>query len=669
MKKDFLLRFVKKWLHTGYDGLIDLFRMRSYLPRWVVFFLDLFLAGVAYISSCLICFRLMERDIVMPQFLQMMGIFLGVMAAFLLLFNTHRAIIRYTSPRDILRVFLAAGCTHLTVWVIDVLLNRVGFNFSLPHLWLVLSFALTVFLICVEKVGVMLLFDLIGGLGNRMVARKPLLVYGVSSLLVEAVRLIQANHELPYKIRGFVTLEANAANKDLYNLPVFHDQDNLEELLEKHRIGAILINPTEMERNVKQMVADICLRRKVELLSLPAVQDWKDSGKKPVTINRVRIEDLLGRVPIQIDVAAIGASMQDKTILITGAAGSIGSEMVRQIGFFEPKLVLLCDSAETPMHNLRLELEEKYPYFTFIPIVTDVRNRQAMTTIFEAYRPDIVYHAAAYKHVPLMEDCPGEAVLTNIMGTKTMVDLAVMYHVKRFVMISTDKAVNPTNVMGCSKRIAEIYVQSKAMLPEMRTRFITTRFGNVLGSNGSVIPRFTEQIEKGGPVTVTHPDIIRYFMTIPEACRLVLEAGNMGKGGEIFVFDMGDPVKIADLAAKMIRLAGFEPDVDIHIAYTGLRPGEKLYEELLNNEEETKPTHNRKIKIGRVREYDNYPEILRMIDDLIEAARLSETMRVVTLMKRIVPEFISNNSKFEVLDKVTEETAANGFWNLNGGAY
>ncbi len=654
MREITFFQTLRQFLRTGYANLIDLMKMRTYMPRWVIFFLDLCLAGVAYVTSCLICYSLMDQHIVMSQFLQMMLIYLGVMAVFLLFFKTHRGIIRYTNSQDMLRIFLAVASAHLTIWAIDELLYLYGHIFVFPHLGVVLCFTLTFSLITAQKVGVMLLFDLISGSGNKMVAKRPLLVYGISTALVEAVRMILANHDSPYKICGFVTLESHAADKELYNLPVYHDQDNLVELIEKHRVGAILINPSELERNVKQVVSDICLRQKVELLSLPAVQDWKDSVKKPMKISKVRIEDLLGRVPIQINVAAIGSFLHRKTIMITGAAGSIGSELVRQIAFFEPELVLLCDSAETPTHNLRLELEEKYPYLNFKPFVTDVRNKQAMAWVFATYRPDIVYHAAAYKHVPLMEDCPNEAVMVNVLGTKTMVDLAIQYQVKTFVMVSTDKAVNPTNVMGCSKRIAEIYVQSKTVDPQisLHTRFITTRFGNVLGSNGSVIPRFSEQIEKGGPVTVTHPDIIRYFMTIPEACRLVLEAGNMGKGGEIFVFDMGDPVKIADLAAKMIRLAGYEPEVDIPIIFTGLRPGEKLYEELLNNEEQTKPTHNRKIKIGRVREYDNYPAILGLIDDLIDSARTYETMHAVRLMKKIVPEFISNNSKFEVLDKM-----------------
>jgi FlaA1/EpsC-like NDP-sugar epimerase len=400
------------------------------------------------------------------------------------------------------------------------------------------------------------------------------------------------------------------------------------------------------------LIADKCIENKIDLLSAPSISDWKKNFKG---LKKVNIEDLLGRVPIQIDIESIGTNLKGKVVLITGAAGSIGSEIVRQISQFELKLLLVCDFAESPLHELTLELQDCFPDISFVPILADVRDYDRMKLVFDAYTPNYVYHAAAYKHVPLMETHPCEAVLTNVLGSRNIVDLSVLYGAEAFVMVSTDKAVNPTNVMGASKRVAEIYVQSLSKKIKDQaagstyTRIITTRFGNVLGSNGSVIPRFEEQIKKGGPVTVTHPDIIRYFMTIPEACRLVLEAGNLGEGGEIFVFDMGDSIKIKDMAEKMIRLSGLVLDKDIKIKYTGLRPGEKLHEELLYDNESMKPTHNPKIRIGIVNEYD-YEEVLSRLTRLIEMAHSFHPTEVVKSMKEIVPEFISQNSEYEKLD-------------------
>ncbi len=396
-----------------------------------------------------------------------------------------------------------------------------------------------------------------------------------------------------------------------------------------------------------------CEQASLKTLVVPEMEELR-GGEAKRSVREIRIEDLLGREEIHINLDEIGNLLEGKTVLVTGAAGSIGSEICRQLAHFPIKKLVCFDSAETPMHNLRLELEEKYKELNFVPVIGDVRSPDRVDYVFRNWHPQVVFHAAAYKHVPLMEENPCEAIRTNVFGTRVMADAAVSYGVEKFVMISTDKAVNPTNIMGCSKRLAEIYVQSLSLAIERgevkgETRFITTRFGNVLGSNGSVIPRFREQIAQGGPVTVTHPDIIRYFMTIPEACRLVLEAGTMGKGGEIFIFDMGEPVKIADLAKRMIELSGLQVDKDIEIRYTGLRPGEKLYEELLNNKENTKETPHEKIRVAAVREYI-YKDVVEHINVLTELSLRVQILPMVKEMKTFVPEFKSQNSRFEELD-------------------
>ncbi|RZM21812.1 MAG: polysaccharide biosynthesis protein, partial [Pedobacter sp.] len=448
------------------------------------------------------------------------------------------------------------------------------------------------------------------------------------------------------------------------------DAASLENLIIKHEVDEIIFASYTIPAERKEQVVDVCLENDVRILNIPPPDVWARGDVSTAQIQNLNIEDLLNRKSIQIDIDGIQDQLKGKRILITGAAGSIGSEIVRQLMKFETGLIIMCDQSETGLHTLYLELEETHKNTNFHAFIGDVKDEKRMNFLFDLFKPHYVYHAAAYKHVPMMEDNPAEAIKTNVLGTKTIADLSVRHGVQKFVMISTDKAVNPTNIMGASKRIAEIYVQSLnnslnndgvifsnglSYLNEVDvkpiTKFITTRFGNVLGSNGSVIPRFKQQIEKGGPVTVTHPEITRYFMTIPEACRLVLEAGCMGKGGEIFVFDMGKSVKIVELAKKMIRLAGLVPNEDIKITYSGLRPGEKLYEELLNDNENTMPTHHEKIMIGKVREYI-FNDIEAQIYQLLEHAIINDNRKVVIQMKTIVPEFKSKNSKFEEFDQI-----------------
>ena len=460
-----------------------------------------------------------------------------------------------------------------------------------------------------------------------------------------------------YQIEGYIRIGKRSKIR-IGGCPVYSVKDQLEfnGLVNRKGIKAILFTDYHAVKAESERLVRYCERKKVRMLMLPTVDELKGGTVNLRNLPEVRIEDLLGRDEININLKEIADELGGKVVMVTGAAGSIGSELCRQLCTFGLKQLILFDSAETPMHTIRLELEDRFPDVVFTPIMGDVRMLARVESVFKSFHPQYVFHAAAYKHVPLMEENPCEAVHTNVQGTRNMADMSVKYGTDKFIMISTDKAVNPTNVMGASKRLAEIYVQSLSIaiskgLHPGKTRFITTRFGNVLGSNGSVIPRFREQLAKGGPLTVTHPDIIRYFMTIPEACRLVLEAAFMGKGNEIFVFDMGTPVKIADLARRMIELAGLVPGEDIEIQYTGLRPGEKLYEELLATKENTLSTNNAKIYRAQVREYD-YNDICTVMNPLITLAIKVDKMGTVQMMKGIVPEFKSRNSEYEVLDKV-----------------
>ena len=440
------------------------------------------------------------------------------------------------------------------------------------------------------------------------------------------------------------------------DLPVYHinSEEQFQHIKEKVDVEALLFSSENDARVEKDRILKYAVDEKIKVLFAPTIDEMVD-GKIKFKLRNIEIEDLLMRSEIKISMDEIIENFHGKTVMVTGAAGSIGSELCRQLATFGVKELILFDNAETPMHNLRLELEENYPDLSFIPVIGDVRLLNRLDYAFRKWRPQVVFHAAAYKHVPLMEDNPCEAVLVNVAGSRNVADKCVEYDVEKMVMVSTDKAVNPTNIMGCTKRLAEIYVQSMGLALEQgkkpgRTKFVTTRFGNVLGSNGSVIPRFREQIAKGGPVTVTHPEITRFFMTIPEACRLVMEAATMSKGNQIYVFDMGESVKIDDLARRMIKLAGFTPDEDIKIEYCGLRPGEKLYEEVLSDHENTIPTNHSRIRIAKVREYD-YNDASASADELERLSREVEIMQMVKLMKQIVPEFLSKNSRFEELDK------------------
>jgi FlaA1/EpsC-like NDP-sugar epimerase len=488
---------------------------------------------------------------------------------------------------------------------------------------------------------------------------KKALIYGSDENAIAVANVLRSEKPKRFKIVGFIDKEVQNSNKRILDLPILHLTDKVSDIMKSRNASALIIANKNLSKDEKIVIIDDCLEWNYKVYAVPLISDLEDGIDISKRIKSFQIQDLLERKPIVLDNQSIYNQLEGNRILISGAAGSIGSEIVRQVLAFNPKEVIVVDQAESPLHSLSLEVSKMAANTKVITIIADLRNKESIEQIFKTYQPNVVFHAAAYKHVPLMEENPAQAVFVNVMGTKNIADLSCAYNVHSFVMVSTDKAVNPSNVMGASKRIAEKYVQllhykQQANSDSIKTKFITTRFGNVLGSNGSVVPLFTKQIAEGGPITITHPDIIRYFMTIPEACQLVLEAGAMGKGGEIFIFDMGKPVKIIDLAHKMIRLAGFIPEEDIKIKIVGLRPGEKLYEELLNDTSTTLPTHHEKIMIAQD-VYSDCSNFTLAIDELILSAHRYSSNDIVAIMKKIVPEFKSMNSNFEGLDVIRQE--------------
>lgn len=619
-----------------------------YFNRWVIFLMDLCLSVVA--TAVIEVF--LETNLRIPIFstLSLLAASSVVSVISIFLFRTYIGVIRYATLREVWRLLFMAVAKDLLlglciVWG-DLLPGHVSL-FLLADFFVTFVFLLGIRLLLLNVYNAVLM--------STYVKKKNILIYGIGE---NSVTLSQGSSKVymsDYVVRGFIVNQHKKRHFRIsgYMVHGVEEVEELKELVIRNNIDGILFPNVKLAQKEKDGLIPMCDAINLRTLVVPSAEEMKN-GVIPRSIRRIHIEDLLGRDEIEINLKEIGALLKGKTILVTGAAGSIGSEICRQLAKFSIERLVCYDMGETPMHNLRLELEEKYPYLKFIPVIGDVRSQERLDFVFRSYRPQVVFHAAAYKHVPLMEENPCEAIRVNVYGSRNVADMAVKYDVERFVMVSTDKAVNPTNIMGCSKRLAEIYVQSLSIAIRKgevkgKTKFITTRFGNVLGSNGSVIPRFKEQIKNGGPVTVTHPDIIRFFMTIPEACRLVLEAGTMGDGGEIFVFDMGEPVKIADLARRMILLAGFRPDKDIRIEYTGLRPGEKLYEEVLSDKENTKETPHPKINVAQVREYE-YAEVAPRIDLLSQLSVEVKIPELVKEMKAMVPEFKSKNSTFEKYD-------------------
>ena len=625
----------------------------KFFNRWIVLFIDLFLSILATATSLSFLWYILGTELVDASLFHILSIsFCSSLVSFFLC-QTYKGVIRHSAFTEAGRLALSSLIKVLFIVVLFYLTTTIQSPRELA-LGAVVDLFLTFFLLTILRVFMIVFYSII--VNSVSLNQGKLLIYQgdkSGTFLFDA----SLSDKLLYKVCGFLRFgDHTCLRVGKYRIYSIKKQVDFNHLVNRKNIKAVLFTDYHLVKEESERLVRYCEKKKVRMLMLPSVDELKKGKVNFRNLPEVHIEDLLGREEICINMTEIATSLKGKVVLVTGAAGSIGSELCRQLCTFNLKQLILFDSAETPMHNIRLELEEKFPQVEFTPVMGDIRMIDRVESVFCRFQPQYVFHAAAYKHVPLMEENPCEAVHTNVYGTRNVADMAVKYNVDKFIMVSTDKAVNPTNVMGASKRLAEIYVQSLSIaiskgLHPGKTRFITTRFGNVLGSNGSVIPRFREQLAKGGPLTVTHPDIIRYFMTIPEACRLVLEAAFMGKGNEIFVFDMGTPVKIADLARRMIELAGLVPGEDIEIQYTGLRPGEKLYEELLATKENTLSTNNAKIYRAQVREYD-YNDICTVMNPLITLAIKVDKMGTVQMMKGIVPEFKSKNSEYEVLDKI-----------------
>ncbi|ATV25461.1 polysaccharide biosynthesis protein [Prevotella intermedia] len=634
------------------DKIFQWYFTKNALPYWVVLAIDIF---ICYLSGILV-FWFYYHGAVDFSNLSILTRTIFVYMVFALVgfrvFKTYSGIIRYSSFVDLQRVGLAmllslviAEVMHYVMYSWDIKFVRFQGR-QIAVMYLVATIGLVVFRILVKAI-----YDAYLNPNRRI----RTLIYGVKEGGIGIANNICNDRNTNFMLKGFISHDDLYSGNTLMGEKIYTINDKLEEVIESNDIRAVLVSPMQVDRfRANTTLQDILINANVKIYLTEHTKEWTgENDLEHVQFKEINIEDLLPRDEIVVDMDAIGNLLNDKCIMITGSAGSIGSEIVRQISIYKPGKLILIDQAETPQHDIRLMMGFDYPNIKVETIVANITNLDRMETIFKQYKPEYVFHAAAYKHVPMMENNPSESIQNNVWGTKVIADLSVKYGVRKFVMVSTDKAVNPTNVMGCSKRICEIYCQSlnkkidKESNKEVSTQFVTTRFGNVLGSNGSVIPLFEKQIKNGGPVTVTDPNIIRFFMLIPEACKLVLEAGTHGKGGEIFVFDMGKPVRIADLAKRMIKLSGAE---NIEIEYTGLRAGEKLYEEVLSTTENTLPSFHEKVRIAKVQKYD-YDVVNQQIEQLLQISRTYDSMQIVKMMKSIVPEYVSNNSVYSVLDK------------------
>lgn len=623
-----------------------------FLSKWIILVYDIIVTGGAFVFAYIIRHNFIYQDI-NPNILEIQTlVVMGLYAIFFLLTHSYSGIIRHTSWNDTFRIARATGLAFLVLFAATIFITMQDklSNLRIPYSIVLLHFLLTMFLLISSRIFIRLVFQKY--LKITVGKKVNVLIYGAGSAGMLTRDALLKDKLVAYDVIAFVDDNPTKNKKRLQDVPVIPQRIALsDDYLSKYNIKQLIIAIIHIDLKWKQEIIEKALAQNIQVKVVPPIESWINGELQAKQVRQVRIEELLEREPIRLDNQNIKTQLQGKRVLVTGAAGSIGSEIVRQVLTYHPQQVILLDQAESALYDFQFEInsEDKYKSMKHLAeyVIADVKDRFRLESIFERYQPNVIYHAAAYKHVPLMELNPYEAIMVNVFGTKHVADLAVKYKAEKFIMISTDKAVNPTNIMGASKRIAEIYVQSRG---SRRTQFITTRFGNVMGSNGSVIPLFRKQIENGGPITVTHKDIIRYFMTIPEACNLVLEAGAMGKGGEIFVFDMGQAVKIYDMAKKMVKLYGLTLGVDINIIETGLRPGEKLFEELLSDKEQTKGTHHPKIMIANVRPIDEHAAET-IIDEISESILERNEFSIVGMMKKHIPEFISNNSIYEALDK------------------
>ena len=658
MKKNTIIGFFEDlkgfWSKINFN-----FRLENlgYLPRWLVLLLDILLLFVAA-SITLLFFRGLRLQYINNDVMAVsISLYFCVNIFFFWAYRTYSGIIRHSSYVDALKLFFAQFFSYTLLLAI----NYYFFTFHNRKLFLNTGLVINGFLsfsfLFLYRVIAKQTYERYFNSGDTTKLTRAL-IFGTDANAIALANALQTEVPKRFKVTGFIEKSSQNTTKRILNAPILHMKGSAAALLIETNSEALIIVDKNLSKKERSQIVEDCLEASFKVYTIPLVADLE--GQKEITksIKTFEIQDLLERKPIVLDNKAISKQLKGKKVLVTGAAGSIGSEIVRQVLSFEPRKIIVLDQAESPLHELSLEIMNVNPNVRIINVISDIRVKESIEQIFIKYKPEVVYHAAAYKHVPLMEENPAQAIFTNVLGTKNLADLSFEYDVERFVMVSTDKAVNPSNVMGASKRIAEKYVQSldyklkESSESRPRTKYITTRFGNVLGSNGSVVPLFTKQIQEGGPITITHPEIIRYFMTIPEACQLVLEAGAMGNGGEIFIFDMGAPVKIIDLARKMIRLAGFIPDKDIEIKIIGLRPGEKLYEELLNNTSKNLPTHNEKILIAHEKNIVKFEDIDKALAELADAARTKSNHSIVSKMKKIVPEYKSLNSVYQELDGV-----------------
>ncbi|MCF6132686.1 polysaccharide biosynthesis protein [Flavobacterium wongokense] len=645
---DVVFTFLRKIIST------KRFQNIGYLPRWIIFAIDVFIVLVACVITQIMVYSLNVKlyPTLNPYF--QYGFVVLINAFSFIFFRTYSGIIRHSTFIDGVKLLVATTAAYLTLMVFNYSLQIILHERFFLSTGLFITYVISFLLLFLFRILVKNVFETYLQVADTNQLTKAV-IYGADANAISVANALKTEKPARFNVVAFVNkFEQAKTNKSILNLPIINQRKGIHVILKSVNAEALIIAEKSLTKEETRALVEECLEYNFKVFTVPLITDWEDQNQISNQLKNFAIEDLLERKPIVLDNNKISDQIKGKTIMITGGAGSIGSEIVRQIINFSPYKIIILDQAESPLHSLQLEISEISNKVKIRTVLADIKDLSALEMVFEKYKPDFVYHAAAYKHVPLMEENPSQAIFTNVIGTKNLADLSKKYLVEKFVMVSTDKAVNPSSVMGASKRIAEKYVQSLNYHlvnsnKKNATKFITTRFGNVLGSNGSIVPLFTKQIQEGGPITITHPEIIRYFMTIPEACQLVLEAGAMGNGGEIYIFDMGEPVKIIDLAKKMIRLAGFIPDKDINIKIIGLRPGEKLFEELLNDASKTLPTHNNQIMIAQD-SWDDFEEVKESIAELVTITKKYSSLEVVAQMKKIVPEFKSMNSEYQTLD-------------------